>query len=345
VSDSADIPVLALGTSAGGIKTLTGVLGGLPDEPKAHVFVTMHQGTDGVGRLAEALQISTGRPCEVARAGPLPEPGRVVLAPPNQHLLLSDEGVHLSYGPTENHSRPAIDPFFRSVGATFGRRVIGVVLSGMLDDGTAGLGAIKRCGGRTAAEDPETALFPSMPSNAIQRAGVDLVASAADLGPRLTDLLRAPLPDSVEIPRDVRLETDIMLRTANVPERLNELGTPAGVSCPDCGGPLWRIEDDTGHRFRCHIAHGLTTQWLERRQNQAVEGLLLQALRLAEERVSMYERLSSPAGGRGTTGQNAVARHREAREHAQGLRDLISSVCQNQSPVINAAAVPTLSAG
>src|SRR5262245_4337312 len=233
--------ILVIGTSAGGVEALQTIVKTLPPKLPAAVFVTLHFPEHGTSVLPRIL----------SRAGPLPamhasdkDPivhGRIYIAPPDHHLLLTTRGIRIVRGPKDNGNRPAIDPMFRSAAVAFGPRVIGVVLTGNLDDGTAGLRSIKRRGGLAVVQDPEEALFASMPNSAIENVEVDRVVRLSHFGRMLQELIQEPIPDlEPPVSQGDAMENEYAagdLDAMDQPEK--HPGTVSPYSCPDCGGVLW----------------------------------------------------------------------------------------------------------
>src|SRR4051795_8584407 len=173
--------VIVIGGAAGGVEAVTRLARGLPADLPAAVLVAIHRGPDGAGLLAEILDAAGPLPAAMAEEGQPLERGRIYVAPPDRHLLVGHDHVHVRRGPRENRTRPAIDPLFRSAAANCTSRVIGVVLSGMQNDGSSGLLAIKRCGGLAVVQDPKDARFGEMPASAIAHGAVDHVSRLAEL--------------------------------------------------------------------------------------------------------------------------------------------------------------------
>ena len=199
-------------------------------------------------------------------------------------------------GPRENLHRPAIDPLFRSAAALYGRRVIGIILTGMMDDGTAGLMVVSASGGRAIVQHPDTALFPAMPKSALDHVRDALVAPLEEIPELLLQLIRNPLSRATAQPGDTPLEPAKETRIAelDMDEISSEerLGRPSPFACPDCGGVLWEIEQNGFLRFRCRVGHALTAKYLGAEQRHAVETALWEALRALEESASLYRRMA-----------------------------------------------------
>jgi two-component system chemotaxis response regulator CheB len=233
--------VIVIGASAGGLEPLQLVLADLPIDLPAAVFVVLHLGATSY--LAEILGRTAALPVRQARTGETIAPGHIYVAVPDQHLLLHANHLLLRRGPRENLSRPAVDPLFRSAAASFGPRVTGVVLSGALNDGTAGIRAIKQCGGVAVVQDPSDAAFPDMPVNALRYARIDHVVPASAIGELLGRLAREPPGPAHPVPFEIRLETAIAAQEVKGMAAEDELGRPSRFTCPECHGALWEIDD------------------------------------------------------------------------------------------------------
>lgn len=205
--------IIVIGASIGGLEALRALLPSLPQDLPAALFVVWHLAPTSLGVLPAVLQAVSPLPIANAQDGEAIRPGRIYVAPPDQHLVLEPGRVRLTRGPKENRFRPAVDPLFRSAAAAYGPRVVGVVLSGALDDGTAGLWAVKDRGGVALVQDPLDALEPSMPHNARQHVSIDQVASAQTLGRMLNDLARMPVAhaDAPPVSDQLHIETRIAL--------------------------------------------------------------------------------------------------------------------------------------
>jgi two-component system chemotaxis response regulator CheB len=287
--------IVVIGASAGGVEALNRLVASLGAPPAAAIFVVLHLPTNAHSFLPKILGRAGTVAVQHAEDGMVPEPGRVYVAPPDHHLLLKRERMHLVRGPTENGHRPAIDPLFRSAAEAHGSRVIGIVLSGVLDDGTNGLLAIASHGGLTVVQDPDDALYPSMPLSAIDNVPVDVIADAGEIGaslPRLVDHRTAPLAP-------VDTLDDYTERALEGGGALEMVDRPSRFTCPDCGGSLWDGGPDEPGKFRCRVGHSWTTRGLLEQQAVALDQALWTALRALSERADLMRRLRDRASAAG----------------------------------------------
>jgi len=230
-------------------------------------------------------------------------------------------------GPNENRHRPAIDPLFRSAAAAYGNRVVGVVLTGALDDGTAGLQAIKRCGGTAIAQDPGEASFPSMPSSAIANVDVDYVLPLNGIVQTVIRLAGTPVDEQqIETPDDIKIEAQIAGNEKSGEQMLDRIGVPSRFACPECHGTLWEIGTDDVLRFRCRVGHAFTIESLLSEQSHTLEDTLWAALRALEESASMARRLEKRArdSKRPHTQKLFAEKAESANKHAETMRALLT---------------------
>ena len=319
--------IVVVGASAGGIEALREITRRLPPDLPASLFVVIHFPQGGTSVLPEIL----------SRDGPLPavhavqgEPivrGRIYVAPPDYHLLLEDGALRLSRGPRENGLRPAIDPMFRSAAVAFGPRVIGVVLSGNLDDGTSGLAAVKRRGGVALVQDPNQAMYSSMPKSAIAHVRVDRVAPASDIASAIVECVTDPFEGGGTSPMDEEaLEVEYAEVDVHAIETPDEHpGEVSAFSCPDCGGVLWQIQEGDFVRFRCRVGHGWTADALVAEQGEQVDDALWAALRALEERASLLRGIAARyrRSGTGSIAERFEARATQMEHRAHVVRDLL----------------------
>lgn len=287
--------IIVIGASAGGVEALAQLVKDLPDDLPAAVFVVVHFPSGGISLLPQIL----------SRAGPLPalhagdgesiQPGKIYIAPPNFHLLVRPKQIKLSRGPRENSHRPAIDTLFRSAAQAYRQQVVGVVLTGTLDDGTAGLSVIKSCGGIAIVQDPEEAMFNGMPRSAIANVQVDYVLKLTGIASCLNELSRDPIEGVKLMPDETEKEAEIVAQNKAALERGEHPGHPSPLTCPDCGGVLWELEDGNLIRFRCHVGHAYSIDSLLAEQANGVEQALWTAVRALEEKAALARRMASQA--------------------------------------------------
>ena len=305
--------LILIGASAGGLQALTRITSILPATLDATILIVMHIGARR-SVLPELLQKSCALPVRHAGDSEPLLPGQVLIAPPDRHLTVTSiDGrpvAQLWHGPKENFTRPAIDPLFRSAAAAFDGHVIAVILTGYLDDGTAGLHAVKLCGGYAIVQDPQDAQVPDMPSNAINQVAVDEILRLDAIGPALMALAtrlktsgsdtmpaaeeRPTLPEWMEVEnRYVRGEAGI--------EDLQRIGVPSSYTCPECNGALSKINDAVPPRYRCHTGHSFTAKILAELQDQTIETALWSALRALQEKAGMEKEMLQDAESRQNT--------------------------------------------
>ena len=280
--------IIVVGTSAGGLETLDQLVGQLPTDLKASIFIVQHMAPHNSGEpLLRRLSRHQAFQPKLAEDGNRFEPGRIYIAPPDSHLLLKKDRVLVTKGARENRYRPGIDPLFRSAAVAHGARVIGVVLTGMLDDGTAGLMAIKRCGGVTVVQDPRDAAYSGMPVSALDNVDVDFCVPVSEMGPLLARLVVQSHGKSKAVPSDIRTEARIAERVLSDVAQVNGLGNQVPYNCPNCGGVLWEIDTPGEKRYRCHTGHSYTGPALLASQSEKIEEMLWIALRMFEERKNL----------------------------------------------------------
>jgi len=265
--------IIVLGTSAGGLEALDQLVGQLPTDLPASIFIVQHMAAHNSGEpLLRRLNRHKAFQPKLAEDGDRFRPGRIYIAPPDNHLLVKKDKMLVTKGARENRHRPAIDPLFRSAAVAHGARVIGVVLTGMLDDGTAGLMAIKRCGGVTVVQDPRDAAYSGMPMNALNNVDVDFCVALAEMGPLLTRLVSQLHRKSKGVPSDIRTEAVIAERVLSDVSQVNGLGDQVPYNCPGCGGVLWEMDTPGEKRYRCHTGHSYTGPALLASQSEKIRG-------------------------------------------------------------------------
>lgn len=312
--------IIVIGASAGGVEAVSTVVGGLPADLPAAVFVVVHFPESARSLLPQILERAGALPALHAVDGESIRPGRVYVAPPGRHLLIHDSTVRLVRGPRENGAIPAVDPLFRSAARWHGGRVVGVVLSGNLDDGTAGLIAIRHRGGVAVAQDPGEALYDGMPRSAVENAGVDHVLPLGGIAGLLRELAAAPAPPpdgNDPLPEEImderiEIESDIMeMRPAVLGHE--HPGAVSGFTCPECHGAVWEIQDGELVRYRCRVGHGYSAEAMLAEQGRDVEAALWTAYRALRERGALCRRMGQRMADRGQH-PLAARQHEEAAE-------------------------------
>jgi two-component system chemotaxis response regulator CheB len=282
--------IIVIGASAGGIDPIRTILAGLQADFAGAVFVVVHAAADSPGVLPTIFSAAGPLTAVMAQNGERIQPGRVYVAAPDHHLIIEPGRMRLTRGPKENRFRPAVDPLFRSAAQTYGPRVVGIVLSGRLDDGTSGLWAVKQLGGTAIVQDPAEAWLPSMPESAKRNVRVDHVVSAAQIAPLLVRLAatRADAPEGeLAVPEDVKIEVDIAKEDHALEAGVCKLGEASNYACPECHGVLLQIKDAIPLRFRCHTGHAYSVESLLAEMDEAIEDSLWNAIRALEERVML----------------------------------------------------------
>ena len=308
---------------AGGVSALQKIMAGLPPRLPAAVFVTLHMPESIRSALPQILSRAGKIETIHAEDGLAIRPGRVYVAPPGFHLMVDRSQMRVTRGAREHGHRPAIDPLFRSAAITFGPRVIGVILSGLLDDGTIGLLEVKRAGGIAVVQDPADTEWPSMPQSALRNVAVDHALPAGRLGPLLAELVGVALPASTpQASPEVGQELELVTLHGDEGEHPGE---PSPYSCPDCGGVLWESSEGDLLRFRCRVGHAYTSDTVTADQALTAERALWTALRALEEQAGVKRRLGERAGrqGRAASSRQFEARALELEAQARRVRDLL----------------------
>jgi two-component system, chemotaxis family, protein-glutamate methylesterase/glutaminase len=279
--------LIVMGASAGGIRAFRHLLAFLPPSLPASVLIVQHTSPHGPGLLPSVIGRDAALPVRLAIDGEEVQPGQVCVAPPDHHLIVRGPRLHLSRAPRENRQRPAIDTLFRSAAESYGRRTVGVVLTGYLDDGTAGLASIKMHGGIAVVQSPDDAEAPAMPSSALHHVQVDHCLPLSEIGPLLVQIASdCTIPDTVT-PR-VRPERPLM-----TPEEMTaKLGPPTGFTCPECDGALWEAITGDALQFRCHIGHLYSPECLLADHADKLEATLWSVVRTLDAQASLMRRLA-----------------------------------------------------
>ena len=296
--------IIAIGASSGGIRALQELTAGLPADLPASIFIVMHMLPTAASILPDILGKRSALPVAFAKNNEPIRAQRIYVAPPDYHLLVERDHMHVVSGPREHFSRPGINPLFRSVAQSYGARVIGIILTGQLDDGVAGLWEIKRRGGVAVVQSPAEAQFPSMPLNAIKNLDVDY---------------------TIEISRIPALLSQLVLedqKMKHVTETGGEQeGDPVDITCPDCRGPLKQYRFGPIAEFRCLVGHAHSALSLANAHQEAQERALWAALVALEEGALLSKQLADSI--------NSQAYRRDAAEkskHVEVLKAFITDI-------------------
>lgn len=313
--------VVVVGSSAGGMEALTRLMAQLPADFPAPVFIVNHMSAETTGKpLVQALNRAGSLSCSHATDGEAFQKGQVYLAPSDQHLLLVRGKMLVTKGARENRQRPAIDPLFRSAAVAYGKGVIGIILTGYLDDGTSGMKAIKRCGGTSIAQDPDDAAHPDMPLSVIRHVGADYCVPLSQMGSLLEKLAAREVGVSRKPPADLVIEAKIAQRVVSDIKSVETLGSQVPFNCPDCGGVLWKMKHGDVLRYRCHTGHAFSSASLLAQQSEKIEETLWVALRMFEERQNL---ISTMGSSQKDLPSSVVERVKESQIHIDRIRAML----------------------
>lgn len=317
--------VVVIGASAGGVEALIELFRAFPKEFPAPIFIVVHVPPDSPSILPDILSRRGALSVKHAEDGEAFRPGVGYVAPPDRHLIILQNGtVRVVRGPRENRHRPSVDPLFRSAALAYGPRAIGIILTGTLDDGTAGLLAIKDRGGIAIAQDPHEAVYPSMPLSAITHVDVDEILPLGRMPSRLLELLGVTDPRTARGRQSLerlQMEQHITLMDEETMQNDDRPGQPSAFSCPDCGGVLWQIDDGEYSRYRCRVGHALSPETMLGAQGEILEEALWTALKTLEESARLASKLAATERDRG---HDWMVKRFEAREQdARGRAEII----------------------
>jgi two-component system chemotaxis response regulator CheB len=285
--------VVVLGTSAGGLDVLRTIVAGLPADFPAPVAIVMHTAPQSPGVIADILARAGQLPARTVSNAERLNAGTIYVAAPDYHLVIEPGRIRATKGPKENRFRPAIDPLFRTAAQVYGPGAVGVILTGGLDDGTAGLWTIKQLGGVAVVQDPAEALYPSMPQSALRHVRVDHCVPVADMAPLLVRLV-SQLPEQGEcvVPDEINTEIDIAKEGHPVDAGLEHVAEPSRYACPECHGVLLRLKGDGPMRFRCHTGHAYSVESLLAEVDEKVDEALWNAIRTLEEAALLWGQMA-----------------------------------------------------
>jgi two-component system, chemotaxis family, protein-glutamate methylesterase/glutaminase len=319
--------MIVIGASMGGVEALKRLAAQFPQDLPASVLVVQHTYPHSQPLLAEILNKVSSLGAVHPKDQEEILPGRIYVAPPDFHMLVRDGHILLSRGPKENRVRPAIDPLFRSAAISFGTRTVGVVLSGLQDDGTIGLIAIKRCGGVAIVQDPKDAAYPQMPLTALREDHPDHSLPLDGIGPLLDRLAREPVKSPWPIPEDLKMEVKLTEVVSGSISPEDMPGEPANLICPDCGGPLWELKSEEMTHYRCLTGHAFTRDGFMRLKNEEIERVLWEAVRNFEEKAKFLSRMAGERREKSTAkfSTDYARQVEQARENARILKEFMHS--------------------
>ena len=327
--------IVVIGTSRGGLEILKVILSALPADFPAPVLVAMHVGSHQ-SRLPQLLSAVCKLEVRHATDAEIVKSGTILVAPPDRHMVVDGDKIRLILGAKENYSRPAIDPLFRSAAISHRDGVIGVILTGDLDDGTVGLQAIKACGGVALVQDPNEAFAPSMPSSAITYVAIDACLPSSQIADRLKSVVQRRLQGSVgaEGPTPTMIvENEISLGLSlDSISSLDQVAPRSAMTCPECQGILWEM-DSAPLRYRCHTGHTYGPGAMQSLQDQSIEEGLWAAVRAFHEKEVMMHRQheAAAAAGRDEQANEYAMIADQARRNGHSLRQLLQAASGQQS--------------
>lgn len=318
--------LIVVGASAGGVEALTDLVKQLPADLNAAIVVVLHVHSQSPCILHHILDRAGKLPAFEAQDGQAIETGQIYVAPPDYHVLIKLGYLQLTKGPRENRHRPAIDPLFRTAARAYGQQVIAVVLTGMLDDGTAGLMAVKMRRGVAVVQEPDDAMYPGMPKSAIANVeNIDYILPLSEIPSKLVALANTPIAPAAEkpVPRQMEYESD-MADIENQDNGTPPLGQPSTFTCPDCGGTLWEIKEGKMLRFRCHVGHAFGAETLRALQSEEVEEALWSAMRALREKAMLSQQMATRMRDRNLA--SVAQRLEQEAQDAQNRSAIIKSV-------------------
>lgn len=319
--------IVVVGASAGGVETLMQLVAGLPPDFSASVFIVLHIPPYSVSHLHVILGRVTTLPVVQAEDKLRIKPGHIYVGVADHHLLLDTEHIRVTRGPKENRFRPAVDTLFRSAAYSFGLRVIGIVLTGALDDGTAGLWAVKDRGGIAMVQHPQEAMYPSMPESALRNVAIDYQPRMAEMAPLLVQLTNeaVEVEGSAPVSESMEIETKIALEDNSLQKGVLKLGPLSPYTCPECHGVLVQVQEGQLVRFRCHTGHAFSIDSLLAEVSESIDESLWSTLRVIEESILLLHHTAGLARANqdDEMARRLIQKGAEAEQRAQRIRAVV----------------------
>jgi len=311
--------IVVIGASVGGVDAIPCLIRSLPASLPASIFVVLHSAPQGRGLLPEIIRKNSALPVRHAVDGEKILQGHVYVSKPDYHLMLERGRTRVVRGPKENFHRPSIDSLFRTAAECYGPRVAGVVLTGNLDDGTAGLYAVKRLGGVAIVQDPKDALAPAMPNSALRNVKVDHCLPLTLIGSLLVRLAMTR-----DIPRGKK--RSVTTKRFMIPKDMEkEFGLPTSFVCPECSGPLWETKPGRSLQFRCHEGHAYSPDSLLADHGEGLERSLWSTARMFDERANLLRCLGKRKYHSETVGKNWGTKAKELEQQSVLIRKLLKT--------------------
>ncbi|MFD2288848.1 chemotaxis protein CheB [Pedobacter petrophilus] len=319
--------VITVGASAGGLSAVSELLASLPGNIDAAVFIVIHISKVAIEEnILSLLNKKSKLEVVIPQNGTKIENRKAYLAPVDHHMMLSNGTILTTRGAKENHWRPSIDVLFRTAAAAYSNCVTGIILTGLLDDGTSGMIAIKNAGGTCIVQEPEEAEYADMPQSVINNIEVDYRVSIVDMHYILSDLYSRGICVKGEVPANLKLESEITLRMSSNYEQTSTLGIPTMFTCPDCGGVLTKIKEDGNSRYRCFTGHVYSEDILTGEYANKIEEALWVAIRMMEERRNFISGLEERTQINTYVSEDRKKRADELKVYIERLKDVLKDV-------------------
>jgi two-component system chemotaxis response regulator CheB len=321
--------IVVIGASAGGVYALKEFVSALPPDFPGTIFIVQHVAADSPSYLPAILNYAGKLEASHPVDGERIQRSHIYIAPPDHHLLVENDQVLVKRGPKENGFRPSIDALFRSAAYNYRSRVIGVVLTGLLNDGTSGMWSIKRLGGISVIQQPQEALYPSMPESVRKNVDVDYTVPISQLAPLLGELVEEHVEKIADIPQEQEERMSMEVKIAQDDDAFDmdilKVGKLSLLTCPECHGALVSIEEGNLIRYRCHTGHGFTAGSLLTGIKNTVEESLWNAIRSLDESIILLEQAAKAQeeGGDSEMAQAYKAQIEKARQKISQIRPLI----------------------